>query len=228
MGNDILGTSTSYRGTAQGDSSVSFTLLAGVNRILFICTSALHPTVERNASGIQYGGQAATVLHTLTKSEVGEGKWNNVVAFILEADLPAIGAHNATATYNGSVTNGHRISVFCIEDATQETPPVAIGDAGFILAQNHYEDDITVATAGDTIFGKCAPQGGAPFTENSGQTEFAVHSAGDPDHTFTYKDGQAAGAQEQKWTYTAVDWHCVQLWTVTPLNIPTGSIPIMF
>ncbi len=163
MGNQILGTSTSFRGTAQGSSSVSFTLLAGANRILFIVTSALHPSIERIATNIQYGGQAATVLNTQNHNEPGEGRWNNVVAFILETDLPANGANNATADYNGSVSSGHRISVFCIKNAAQETPNVDIGKADFVSNQGSYEDNINVSVEGDTIFGKCAPLGGSPF-----------------------------------------------------------------
>ncbi len=230
MGNEILGTPTSHRGTTQFDSQVNLTLLRGVNRTVFIVCSAKSGT-SRAASNVTFGGQACTKFITENKEEAGEGIQTHSVWALLNVNLPAIGVREASADYGGSANGGHRITCYCVENTVQEIPSNIAKDSAWWAPGTHntFENNITVADQGDSIFGAYAvwPSGlGAP---QDGQTDFGEFGVGNPSHDVSYLHDQSPGAIRQKWISGANrEFFAVLLWTLTPLNIPKGGIPIMF
>jgi len=164
---DMLGTSVEGYQSGGTSKTVSFTLAAGQNRIL-IAFGFLSKvgTKLRDTESITYNGVGMTEI-VGTIASANNGAAVNLF-YMLEADLPADGAHNAVATISSGDTAQSGIHIMCFENCVQQAPTLTDSEATHGVAQITTCTVSGIKSNSAVLSGASAYGTGEPYTIETG------------------------------------------------------------
>ena len=134
-------------GTAICNSiATSHTLAAGNgNRVVVVGFFLKNSPLDATPTGVTYGGQ--TMTHAVSDILTGTDPVSTYFFYLLEADLPANGAHTVDVSALNPNTGSKGVYIACFDDLTQQAPTFT-GSAA--PSSTNSSIDITIDTTNDT------------------------------------------------------------------------------
>ena len=186
-------------GTGAGPFSASHTLVAGTNRKLQVWFSTKDTSgADRYATNVTYSGVALTEIgrHWVADSAGASiGMWE-----MLEASLPANGAHTLEVTVNGSISHG--ISVQCVLfDGTAQALSENWAEAGSTTDGKTFDLSVTGdETTGRIVAAINTADGAQAITPSGSLAEIADLSSGSHRIEIAVLDSPSVGVNALNWT----------------------------